>query len=206
MHGEPIRLLLAEDVKMLRAALISLLELEDDLTVVADVERGDEIVSAALAFRPDVAVIDIDLPGMDGLTAAADLRVKLPQCRALVLTSFGRPGTMRRALAAHVSGFLLKDAPPARLVSAIRDVAAGRRVIDPQLAMATWDSPDNPLSRRETEILRMAAGGADPADIAARLYLSPGTVRNYLTSIVMKLNARNRVDAIRIASEAGWIP
>ena len=105
-----------------------------------------------------------------------------------------------------MSGFLLKDAPPARLVSAIRDVAAGRRVIDPQLAMATWDSPDNPLSRRETEILRMAAGGADPADIAARLYLSPGTVRNYLTSIVMKLNARNRVDAIRIASEAGWIP
>ncbi|GAA2008411.1 response regulator transcription factor [Catenulispora subtropica] len=204
--GGRIKLLLAEDVTMLRAALISLLEFEEDLAVVADVERGDEIVSEALRTRPDVAVIDIDLPGMDGLTAAADLHEKLPQCRTLILTSLGRPGTLRRALAAHVSGFILKDAPPASLVAAVRNVASGRRVIDPQLAMATWESPENPLSRRETEILRMAAEGADPSDIAAHLYLSLGTVRNYLTSIVMKLNARNRVDAIRIASEAGWIP
>jgi len=191
---------------MLRAALVALLEFEDDLDVVADVERGDEIVSTALRTAPDVAIIDIDLPGLDGLSAAADLHTKLPSCRALILTSFGRPGTLRRALEAHVSGFILKDAPPATLVAAVRDVNAGRRVIDPQLAMATWESPENPLSRRETEILRMAARGADPADIAAHLYLSLGTVRNYLTSIVMKLNARNRVDAIRIASEAGWIP
>lgn len=206
MTSRPIKLLLAEDVKMLRAALVALLEFEEDLDVVADVERGDEIVKAALATGPDVAIIDIDLPGLDGLTAAADMHTRLPSCRNLILTSFGRPGTLRRALEAHVSGFILKDAPPATLVAAVRDIHAGRRVIDPQLAMATWESPENPLSRRETEILRMAARGADPGDIAAHLYLSHGTVRNYLTAIVMKLNARNRVDAIRIASEAGWIP
>lgn len=201
-----IRLLLAEDVKMLRGALVALLQLEHDLSVVADIERGDEIVSTALRTNPDVAVIDIDLPGLDGLTAAADLHARMPSCKSLILTSFGRPGTLRRALSAHVSGFLLKDAPPDVLICAIREVKSGRRVIDPQLAMATWDSQENPLSRRETEILCLAADGADPTDIAARLFLSPGTVRNYLTSIVMKLNARNRVDAIRIASEAGWIP
>jgi two-component system, NarL family, response regulator DesR len=201
-----IKLLLAEDVKMLRAALVSLLEFEEDLDVVVDLGRGDEIVGAALKHNPDVAIIDIDLPGIDGLTAAADLHERMPACRTLILTSFGRPGTLRRALEAHVSGFILKDAPPATLVAAVRDIHAGRRVIDPQLAMATWDSSENPLSRREIEILRMAARGADPGDIAAHLYLSLGTVRNYLTSIVMKLNARNRVDAIRIASEAGWIP
>jgi two-component system response regulator DesR len=191
---------------MLRAALVALLEFEQDLSVVADIERGDEIVATALRTNPDVAIIDIDLPGLDGLTAAADLHERMPSCKSLILTSFGRPGALRRALSAHVSGFLLKDAPPAVLVSAIRDVTAGRRIIDPQLAMATWESQENPLSRRETEILCMAAEGADPADIAAHLYLSLGTVRNYLTSIVIKLNARNRVDAIRIASEAGWIP
>lgn len=206
MTNRQIRLLLAEDVKMLRAALVALLEFEQDLSVVADIERGDEIVATALRTNPDVAIIDIDLPGLDGLTAAADLHDRMPSCKSVILTSFGRPGTLRRALSAHVSGFLLKDAPPAVLVSAIRDVTAGRRVIDPQLAMATWESMENPLSRREKEILSMAAEGADPADIAAHLYLSLGTVRNYLTSIVMKLNARNRVDAIRIASEAGWIP
>ena len=206
MTSGQIKLLLAEDVKMLRTALVALLEFEADLSVVADIERGDEIVPTALRTNPDVAIIDIDLPGLDGLTAAADLHERMPCCKSLILTSFGRPGTLRRALSAHVSGFLLKDAPPAGLVSAIREVNSGRRVIDPQLAMATWESQDNPLSRRETEILCMAARGADPAEIAAQLYLSLGTVRNYLTSIVMKLNARNRVDAIRIASEAGWIP
>jgi two-component system, NarL family, response regulator DesR len=202
----PIRILLAEDVRILRSALVSLLELEDDLSVVADVERGDEIVPAALAHRPDVAVIDIDLPGMDGLTAAADLHDRLPECRTLILTSLGRPGTLRRALAAHVSGFILKDVPPAKLAEAVRSVAAGRRVIDPQLALATWDGGENPLSRREIEVLVLAARGADPREIAGRLHLSAGTVRNYLTTVVLKLDARNRVDAIRIAQEAGWIP
>ena len=206
MTDRTIKLLLAEDVRMLRGALMAVLGLEDDLDFVADVERGDEIVPAALSHRPDVAIIDIDLPGMDGLTAAALLHEKLPACRTLILTAFGRPGTLRRAMEAQVSGFILKDAPPARLVKAVRDVAAGGRVIDPQLAMSMWESPGNPLSRRETEILRMAARGSDPGDIAATLHLSLGTVRNYLTTIVIKMNARNRVDAIRIASEAGWIP
>lgn len=206
MADRTIKLLLAEDVRILRGALMAVLALEEDLEFVADVERGDEIVPEALRRLPDVAIIDIDLPGMDGLTAAALLHEKLPSCRTLILTAFGRPGTLRRAMEAQVSGFILKDAPPARLVNAVRDVAAGGRVIDPQLAMSMWESPGNPLSRRETEILRMAARGTDPGEIASSLHLSLGTVRNYLTTIVIKLNARNRVDAIRIASEAGWIP
>jgi two-component system response regulator DesR len=201
-----VRILLAEDVHMIRGALVALLELEADFEVVASVDRGDLIVAAALETRPEVAVIDIDLPGIDGLTAATNLREQLPSCRTLILTSLGRPGTLRRAMAAQVSGFLLKDAPPDRLAAAVRVVAAGGRVIDPQLAMSAWVSPGNPLSPRELEVLRLAAGGADAVEIAGLLFLSKGTVQNYLTSIVTKLYARNRVDAIRIAEEAGWIP
>ncbi|MCX4884533.1 MULTISPECIES: DNA-binding response regulator [unclassified Streptomyces] len=201
-----INILLAEDVHMIRGALVALLQLEPDLRVIASVERGDTIVSTALEVRPDVAVIDVDLPGMDGLTAAAELHEQLPSCRSLILTSLGKPGTLRRAMSAHVSGFLLKDSPPDQLASAVRSVARGGRVVDPQLALTAWDYPDNPLSRRETEVLRLAARGADAAEIAGCLYLTKGTVRNYLTSIVGKLGARNRVDAIRIAEEAGWIP
>lgn len=201
-----VNILLAEDVHMIRGALVALLELEPDFHVIASVDRGDVIVPTALEVRPDVAVIDVDLPGIDGLTAAAELHARLPGCRTLILTSLGRPGTLRRALAAHVSGFLLKDAPPDRLAHAVRTVAAGQRVIDPQLALTAWDCPENPLSPRETEVLRLAAQGADAAEVAGCLYLSKGTVRNYLTTIVAKLNARNRVDAIRIAEEAGWIP
>lgn len=201
-----LTILLAEDVNMVRGALVALLNLEPDLTVVADVDNGDEIVPSALKHRPDVAVIDIDLPGIDGLTAAARLHEQLPSCRTLILTSLGRPGTLRRALGAHVAGFLLKDAPPAKLADAVRNVAAGLRVIDPQLAVAAWDGGENPLSQRELEVLRLAARGTDPVEIATKLYLSPGTVRNYLTTIVTKLGARNRVDAIRIAADAGWIP
>ncbi|GAA5061812.1 two-component system response regulator DesR [Thermocatellispora tengchongensis] len=200
-----LKILLAEDVHMVRGALVALLELEPDLTVVAQAERGDEIVPAALEHRPDVAIIDIDLPGLDGLTAAELLHKELPSCRTLILTSLGRPGTVRRALAAHVSGFLLKDAPPDHLAEAVRDVAAGKRYIDPQLAFSAWDVGDNPLTERELQVLRMAAQGAEAPEIAANLHLSVGTVRNYLTSIVMKLNARNRIDAIRIATEAGWV-
>jgi two-component system, NarL family, response regulator DesR len=210
--GEPdhamkqLTILLAEDVNMVRGALVALLNLEPDLTVVADVDNGNDIVPTAMSCRPDVAVIDIDLPGIDGLTAAARLHERLPTCRTLILTSLGRPGTLRRALGAHVAGFLLKDAPPSKLADAVRNVAAGLRVIDPQLAVAAWDSGENPLSHRELEVLRLAARGTDPVEIAAKLYLSPGTVRNYLTTIVTKLGARNRVDAIRIAEDAGWIP
>ncbi|GHG16258.1 MULTISPECIES: response regulator transcription factor [Streptomyces] len=200
-----IRILLAEDMHMVRGALVALLSLQDDLTVVCEVARGDEIVQAALEHRPDVAVIDIDLPGLDGLSAAARLRERMPECRILILTNLGRPGTLRRALMAQVSGYLLKDAPPGELASAIRRVAAGQRVIDPQLALDTWNSEETPLTERETEVLQLAAEGRDPAEIAKVLRLSLGTVRNYLTTIVSKLNARNRVDAIRTAREAGWL-
>ena len=200
-----IKVLLAEDMHMVRGALVALLNLEPDIEVIAEVASGDLIISTAREVRPDVAVIDIDLPGMDGLTAASELHEKLPECRTLILTSLGRPGTLRRALSARVGGFILKDAPAAELADAIRGVAVGRRVVNGQLALAAWDSADCPLTAREIEVLRLAADGADAVEIAARLYLSAGTVRNYLTTIVSKLNARNRIDAIRIAQDAGWV-
>jgi two-component system, NarL family, response regulator DesR len=201
-----LRILLAEDVAMVRGALVALIELEPDMKVVAAIERGDDIVPQALVHRPNVAIIDIDLPGLDGLTAAAQLHAALPSCPTLIVTNLGRAGNLRRALAAHVSGYLLKDAPPEQLAHAIRNVAAGQRVIDPYLAISAWEGGNNPLSAREHEVLRIAAGGAEPAEIAARMHLSVGTVRNYLTNIVMKMNARNRVDAVRAAREAGWLP
>jgi two-component system, NarL family, response regulator DesR len=201
-----LKILLAEDVAMVRGALAALIGLETDMTVVAAIERGDDIVPAAMKHHPDVAIIDIDLPGMDGLTAAAQLHEKLPSCRVLILTNLSRAGNLRRALAAHASGYLLKDAPPEQLARAIRNVAAGQRVIDPLLAVSTWEAGQNPLSAREHEVLRMTAEGAEPAQIAAALHLSVGTVRNYLTAIVTKLNARNRVDAVRTAYDAGWLP
>jgi two-component system, NarL family, response regulator DesR len=201
-----LKILLAEDVAMVRGALVALIELEPDLKVVAAVENGEDIVPAVLKCRPDVAIIDVDLPGLDGLSAAAQLHEKAPECRTLILTNLDRAGTLRRALAAHVSGYMLKDAPPEQLARAIRSVAVGRRVIDPQLAISTWDGGQNPLSEREHEVLRLAAEGAEPGEIAATLHLSTGTVRNYLTAAVTKLNARNRVDAIKRAYDAGWLP
>jgi two-component system response regulator DesR len=200
-----IKVLLAEDMHMVRGALVALLNLEIDIKVIAEVASGDEIVPTAASLRPDVAVIDIDLPGKDGLTAASELHEKLPECRTLILTSLGRPGTLRRALSARVNGFILKDAPPAELADAIRGVAVGRRVVDSQLALAAWDSTDCPLTSRELAVLRLAAGGSDAVEIAGKLCLSSGTVRNYLTTAVSKLNARNRVDAIRLARDAGWM-
>jgi two-component system response regulator DesR len=201
-----IRILLAEDVAMVRGALVALIELEPDLKVVAAVERGDEVVPAARTHQPDIAIIDIDLPGLDGISAAEHLRQSMPACPILILTHLGRSGTLRRALAAGVGGYLLKDAPADQLAAAIRDVAAGRSVIDPQLAVSTWESVQNPLSTREHEVLRRAAEGAEPAEIADAMHLSVGTVRNYLTAIVAKLNARNRVDAIMTAYDSGWLP
>ncbi|MEV0348757.1 response regulator transcription factor [Nonomuraea sp. NPDC050680] len=201
-----IHVLLAEDQHVIRGALVALLGLEPDLKIVAAVESGDAAVPSALVHRPDVAVLDIDMPGtLDGLAAAAEIRAKLPSCRTLMLTGHGKPGHLRRALGAQVDGFLLKTAPPEDLVAAIRDVAAGQRVLDPSLAVTAWDLADNPLTSREADVLRLAAGGADAAEIATRLFLGAGTVRNYLTAIVAKLNARNRTDAVRIATEAGWI-
>lgn len=201
-----LRILLAEDVAMVRGALVALIELEPDLKVVAAIENGTDIVPTARHCLPDIAIIDIDLPGLDGLSAAARLHGELPGCRTLILTNLGKAGTLRRALAAGVSGYMLKNAPPEDLAVAIRNVAAGRRVIDPHLAVAVWDTGHNPLSEREQQVLRLTAGGADPLEIATTLHLSVGTVRNYLTTIVTKLNARTRVDAVKTAYDVGWLP
>ncbi|CAM5743942.1 DNA-binding response regulator OS=Streptomyces alboniger OX=132473 GN=CP975_10335 PE=4 SV=1 [Streptomyces alboniger] len=200
-----IRIVIAEDMHMVRGALVALLEMEPDLKVVAQFDSGDRLVPTALELLPDIAIVDIDLPGLDGLSAADQLRTAVPTCRVLILTSLSRPGTFRRAMAAKVSGFLLKDAPPDQLADAVRRVAAGGRVIDPQLALAAWEVEENPLTRREVEVMKLAADGAEAMEIATRLFLSIGTVRNYLTSAVTKLNARNRVDAIRIAEDNGWL-
>ena len=200
-----IRVLVAEDMRILRDTLAALLGLEADIEVVAQVSDGNAIVPAAVTQRPDVAVVDIGLPGRDGLAAAADLREQCPGCRVLILTVLGKPESLRRALAVGVTGFLPKETPAAELVDAVHRVAAGERVIDPVLAVAALETPGNPLSPRETEVLRRFAGGAGPAEIAAEMFLSSGTVRNYLASAVTKLSARNRVDAVRIAAEAGWL-
>jgi two-component system, NarL family, response regulator DesR len=203
--GHVIRVLVAEDMRILRDTLVSLLRLEGDIEVVAGVTDGSAVVRTVMAQRPDVAIIDIDLPGTDGLTAAAELHERCPDCRVLILTVLSKPGSLRRALAAHVAGFLPKDTPAADLLDAVRRVAAGERVIDPALALKALEVAGSPLSPREAEVLRRFAAGAGPVEIAAALYLSYGTVRNYLASSVTKLGARNRVDAVRIAAEAGWL-
>lgn len=200
-----IKVMIAEDIHMVRGALVALLQMESDIEVVADVGGGDEIMAAVRATRPDVAVIDVGLPRKDGLTAASELHEQAPQCRTLILTGVGRPGTLRRALAAKVGGFLLKDAPADRLATAIREVSVGRRVVDTDLALAAWDSVECPLTTREIEVLRLASDGGNVVDIAGRLGLSAGTVRNYLATSVTRLRARNRLDAIRIAKDAGWL-
>jgi two-component system, NarL family, response regulator DesR len=200
-----IRILIAEDMHMIRGALVALLRLESDIEVVAELERGDTILEAALRTRPDVAVVDIDLPGLDGLSAAAALHEQLPSCKTLVLTGLSQPGNLLRALKIHVRGFLLKDAPAPQLASAIRAVAAGRRVLDPDLVAAAVETGATPLTERETDVLRAAQLGGSTVEIAERLHLSPTTVRNYLSNAIGKLGARNRLDAIRIAEDAGWL-
>ncbi|MEV5706452.1 response regulator transcription factor [Actinoallomurus sp. NPDC052274] len=200
-----IRVLIAEDMRLLREALVELLRYETDIEVVAQVAVGSEIVPAAERERPDVAVIDIDLPELDGVTAAERLRERLPGCQVLILTALSKPGVLRRALSAQVAGLLAKDTRPAELVTAIRTIFAGGRVVDPALALSTMQAPESPLTQRETEVLRLSATGAQPLEIAERLFLTYGTVRNYLTSAATKLGARNRIDAIRIATEADWI-
>lgn len=200
-----ISVLLAEDMHMVRGALVALLDLEPDLRVVAQVAAGTDIVPAARRTRPDVAVIDIDLPGIDGITAAGLLREQLPGCRVLLLTSIARPATVRRALAARTDGLILKDARADELAGAVRAVAAGRRVVDGQVALAAWEAVECPLTPRELDVLRRAADGDDPTEIATALHLSVGTVRNYLTAVATKLSARNRLDAVSIARSAGWL-
>ena len=200
-----IRVLVAEDMHMIRAALVALLSLEDDMEVVAELERGDTIVQTALRTRPDVAVLDIDLPGLDGLTVAEQLHEQLPECQTLVLTAFGKPGNLLRALKAHVRGFVVKDAPAETLVDGIRRVSRGERVVDPELVAAAMETGSTPLTTREADVLRAAATGISTDQIASRLSLSPATVRNYLSNAISKVGARNRIDAIRIARDAGWL-
>jgi two-component system response regulator DesR len=200
-----IRVLIAEDQAMVRGALASLLALEDDIDVVAEVGRGDEVLAAARAHDADVALLDIEMPGRDGIAAAAELRRNLPGTRALMLTTFGRPGYLRRAIENGASGFLLKDAPAAQLAEAVREVHAGRRVIDPGLAAAAIADGVSPLTERERDVLVAAGEHVTAGEIAAHLFLAEGTVRNYLSVAIRKVGARNRGEAIAIAREKGWL-
>jgi two-component system response regulator DesR len=200
-----IRVLIAEDQTMVRGALAALLALEDDLQVVAQVARGDEVVGAARAAAVDVALLDIEMPGGDGLDATQQLARELPAVRALVLTTFARPGYLRRAMELGAAGFLLKTAPVEELARAIRRVAAGDRVVDPGLAAAALSAGESPLTAREREVLAAARGGDTVAALAGALHLSPGTVRNYLSSAMGKLGARTRAEAVRVADEQGWL-
>jgi two-component system response regulator DesR len=200
-----IRVLIAEDQAMIRGALAALLAREPDIEVVARVERGDEVVAEAQRSLPDVTLMDIEMPGMDGILAAAALREKLPACKVLILTIFGRPGYLRRAIDSGVAGFMLKDAPPEELAAAIRKVAAGERVIDPKLAVAALEEGSSPLTPRERDVLALSVRGASVDEVAKQLHLTRGTVRNHLSIAIQKLNARNRVEAARIAEEKGWL-
>jgi two-component system response regulator DesR len=200
-----IRVLLAEDQAMVRGALAALLRLEDDIEVVAEVARGDEVVPAAQETRPDVALLDIEMPGGGGLSAARVLHERLPSCRIVILTTFGRSGYLRQAMESGAVGFLLKDAPAAELAIAIRRVIAGERVVDPELALAALSEGDNPLTRREREVLAVALDGASIAEIAVRLVVSEGTVRNHISTAIQKLGAQNRMEAARLAEQKGWL-
>jgi two-component system response regulator DesR len=200
-----IRVLLAEDQAMVRGALAALLELEGDIEIIAQMGRADEVVAQALATQPDVALLDIEMPGGDGLEAAARLRQALPACRVIILTTFGRPGYLRRAMESGAVGFLLKDAPATQLATAIRRAVAGERIVDPALASVALSDGNNPLTERERETLAAASHGASIAEIAAALYLSEGTVRNYLSTAIQKLGAQNRVEAAHIAEQKGWL-
>jgi two-component system, NarL family, response regulator DesR len=201
----PIRLLLADDQAMVRAALAALLSLEPDFEVVAEVGRGDEVVAAATEHRPDVALLDIEMPGLDGLAAAAALAHEAPGVRVIMLTTFGRPGYLRRAMESGALGFVVKDAPAEQLADAVRRVAAGERVVDPSLAAATLAGGPSPLTGRERDVLVASRDGATVADIAAKLFLSEGTVRNYLSAAIAKTGVRNRVEAYRAADQRGWL-
>jgi two-component system response regulator DesR len=200
-----IRVMIAEDQAMVRGALAALLELEGDIEVVAQVGRGDEVVEAAMAARPDVALLDVEMPGLDGLAAAGLLREQLPSCRVLILTTFGRPGYLRLAMERGAVGFLLKDAPASELANAIRRAREGLRTVDPGLALAALSEGTNPLTDREREVLVVSMEEATVADIARRLFLSEGTIRNHLSAAIQKVGAHNRAEAVRIAQEKGWL-
>lgn len=200
-----IRVLLADDQELVRTALAALLDLEDDFTVVAQVGRGDQVVAAVVRHRPDIALLDIEMPGLDGLAAAAALAREVPGCRVIILTTFGRPGYLRRAMESGALGFVVKDAPAEELARAIRRVHTGERVVDPDLATQTLAGGRSPLTGRERDVLVAARGGATVAEIAGNLVLSEGTVRNYLSAAIAKTGARNRIDAARLADDRGWL-
>jgi two-component system response regulator DesR len=200
-----LRIMIAEDQTMVRQALVALLELEPDIEVVAEAASGDEALAMARKHQPDVAVLDIEMPGPGGIEVARQLKASDFPGKVVIVTTFGRPGYLRAAMAAGASGFLLKDAPAAELAAAIRSVAAGKRVVDSALAAAALTEGESPLSQRETDVLAAAAGHEAIAVIATELHLSPGTVRNHLSAAIQKLGARNRADAAQIAQEKGWL-
>ncbi len=200
-----IRVLLADDQHLVRGALAALLALSGDIDIVAEVGRGDEVVPAALRVAPDVVLLDVEMPGLDGLAAAAALREQAPAVRVLIVTTFGRPGYLRRAMEAGARGFVVKDAPAEQLAEAVRRVARGERVVDPALAASTLAGGVSPLTGRERDVLVAARDGATVAEIAGRLFLSDGTVRNYLSSAIAKTGTRNRTAALRIAEDSGWL-
>jgi two-component system response regulator DesR len=200
-----IRLVLADDQALVRGALAALLDLEADLEVVAEVGRGDEVAEAAMRAHADVVLMDVEMPGMDGIAATAAVRSALPSCRVLIVTTFGRPGYLRRAVEAGASGFVVKDTPARQLAAAVRRVHAGLRVLDPALAEESLVSGGSPLTARETEVLRAAREHGTVADVAAALHLSEGTVRNHLSAAIGKTGARNRTEAVRTAEQQGWL-
>jgi two-component system response regulator DesR len=200
-----IRLLIADDQALVRGALAALLDLESDLEVVSEVSRGDEVIEAAKASKPDVALLDVEMPGLDGIEAAAALRVAVPGVRVLMVTTFGRPGYLRRAMEAGAAGFVVKDTPATQLADAVRRVHQGLRVVDPSLAAETLVAGTSPLTGRESDVLRAAREGGTVADIAKELHLSEGTVRNHLSAAIGKTGARTRAEAARIAIDNGWL-
>ncbi|GLY88241.1 response regulator transcription factor [Actinoallomurus iriomotensis] len=200
-----LRVLITEDTRLRSNTLAALVRREDGVQLVAQATTGRAVLAAATECRPDVAVLDIDLLGIEGLTVIEELRALLPRCKVIIVTGVIRPGHLRRAIAANVSGLIVKDVPGKQLLDAIDQAGTGARVIAPQLAMAALDAESSPLSSRETEILQRYAGGYEIPEIAAQVCLSGGTVRNYLASATGKLGARNRAHAVRIAAEAGWL-
>ena len=200
-----IKVLLADDQALVRGAMAALLDMEPDLAVVAEVGRGDEVLDAAREHGADVALLDVEMPGMDGVAAARELHRALPGCRVLMVTTFGRAGYLRQAMAAGASGFIVKDTPARQLADAVRRVHEGLRVVDPALAAQSLAQGDSPLTEREADVLRSARDGGTVADIARDLHLSEGTVRNHLSSAIGKTGARTRAEAVRLAVDNGWL-
>lgn len=200
-----IRVVIAEDQAMVLGALAALLEMEDDIEVVARARSGDDALRLVLQHRPDVFITDIEMPGLTGLDVAAELKRRGVLVRVIILTTFARAGYLRRALEAGASGYMLKDMPAEQLAEAVRRVRSGLRVIDPQLAAEAWTDEPDPLTERERQVLRLAGEGVASSEIASELNLSEGTVRNYLSEAISKLGAANRVEAARLARAKGWL-